>query len=185
MKKKLCALALCVIMVVALAAPAFAEQPIMPRGAPPLSQNAIIRNVGSPSQILTVASSGLPGLNDEVWTWNDRGMSYTQRWNFINSPNGFMHYFLCAGSAEVAVNVYHVSGLPCTMFTAGGSNMADTDMTVATGATSSQYLLVNISNYLCVSKTSVPKYKFADGNGFGTQWVTPYANGNNSWTITP
>ena len=185
MKKKLCALALCVIMVVALAVPAFAEQPIMPRGAPPLFSNAIIRNVGDSSQVLTVASAATPGLNDEVWTWTYRGMTYTQRWNFIQNSRGYGHYFICAaGSNTVALNVYHGAGLPCTMFTAGGSNMADTDMTVGSGYGASQYTLNNLAINYCVSKTSIPKSKFADGNGYGTQWVVTTINNNTCWTIT-
>lgn len=180
MKKKLLMAALSIAMAFAAAVPAFASEGVVSRAAPPICKNVIIRNSADLSQIVTVASSATPGENDEVWTWTDRGMVLTQRWNFVANNRGPGHYYLCPSQdSSIALNVYRSGSYPCTMFTAGGANALDTDLTV--GRLGNQYTIFNIANSRYLNMTNTQKYKFSDGYGFGLNWIQ--SQGKINWLL--
>lgn len=184
MKKKWLTAFVCIAAAAAMALPVFANDVPTPRGQTPVTNDAIIRNVADSSQILTVASASTPGINDEVWTWTDRNMTLTQRWDFVAVGNQYGHYLICPeGNKSLALNVYRAGDYPCTMFTAGGSNLADTEVTI--GGTQGNYDIYNLANGRYLARTSTPKYKFADGYGYGTNWVYAANTQESRWKIEP
>ncbi len=108
MKKKLCALALCVIMVVALAVPAFAIDPSLISWDTSHGRQLGCNSTGT--YVLNQYTGGAVTSGNYVTTWTDT-RDATQFWAFPSLANGG-YLFVPWSNHSLSINIYWAESTP-------------------------------------------------------------------------